>query len=92
MDQSYFQTCGLTFFNFSIKKSPFSLDQILFQSFSVRVISALQDVLILLRNAVTSMAVDPVIPYQLAISSSDGVVRLYDRRMLKTQDTHGRFL
>ncbi|KAK3782716.1 hypothetical protein RRG08_037716 [Elysia crispata] len=47
-----------------------------------------EDVLILLRNAVTSMAVDPVIPYQLAISSSDGVVRLYDRRMLKTQDTH----
>ncbi|GFN77902.1 Ddb1- and cul4-associated factor 6-like [Plakobranchus ocellatus] len=47
-----------------------------------------EDVLIHLRNAVTSMAVDPVIPYQLAISSSDGIVRLYDRRMLKPRDTH----
>ncbi|RUS73153.1 hypothetical protein EGW08_019095 [Elysia chlorotica] len=47
-----------------------------------------EDVLILLGNAVTSMAVDPVIPYQLAVSTSDGIVRLFDRRMLKSQDTH----
>ena len=37
----------------------------------------------------TSMAIDPVIPYQLAVASSDGIVRLYDRRMLKAQNSHG---
>lgn len=47
-----------------------------------------EDVVILLQNPVTSMAVDPVIPYQLAVSTSDGTVRLYDRRMMKAQDSH----
>ncbi|BFZ24958.1 hypothetical protein BsWGS_27997 [Bradybaena similaris] len=48
-----------------------------------------EDVVIHLRNAVTAMAVDPVIPFHLAVASSDGVVRLYDRRMLKTRETGG---
>ncbi|GFS13263.1 DDB1- and CUL4-associated factor 6-like [Elysia marginata] len=47
-----------------------------------------EDVMILLQNPVTSMAVDPIIPYQLAVSTSDGAVRLYDRRMFKAHDAH----
>lgn len=45
-----------------------------------------------LRNAVTAMAVDPIIPFHLAVASSDGMVRLYDRRMLKTRETGGESL
>ncbi|XP_059177902.1 DDB1- and CUL4-associated factor 6-like [Physella acuta] len=48
-----------------------------------------EDVVIHLRNAVTAMAVDPIIPFHLAVASSDGMVRLYDRRMLKTRETGG---
>ncbi|XP_055888331.1 DDB1- and CUL4-associated factor 6-like [Biomphalaria glabrata] len=45
-----------------------------------------EDIIIHLRNAVTAMAVDPLIPFQLAVASSDGIVRLYDRRMLKARE------
>ncbi|CAG5115056.1 unnamed protein product [Candidula unifasciata] len=48
-----------------------------------------EDVVIHLRNAVTAMAVDPIIPFHLAVASSDGIVQLYDRRMLKTRETGG---
>ncbi|CAL1542970.1 unnamed protein product, partial [Lymnaea stagnalis] len=48
-----------------------------------------EDVVIHLSNAVTAMAVDPIIPFHLAVASSDGIVRLYDRRMLKTRETGG---
>ncbi|KAH9519426.1 hypothetical protein Btru_075500 [Bulinus truncatus] len=46
-----------------------------------------EDIVIHLRNAITAMAVDPLIPFHLAVASSDGIVRLYDRRMLKTKET-----
>ena len=44
-----------------------------------------QDVLINCRNAVTSISVDPVLPYQLATACADGSVRVFDRRMLGTR-------
>ena len=39
----------------------------------------------------TSLAVNPLIPYELAIACSDSSVRVYDRRMLGTRAT-GRFI
>ncbi|XP_005097466.1 DDB1- and CUL4-associated factor 6 isoform X1 [Aplysia californica] len=47
------------------------------------------DVVIHLRTAITAIAADPIIPFQLAVAASDGIVRLYDRRMLKTTDAGG---
>ena len=56
----------------------------------------LQDVLINCRNAVTSISVDPVLPYQLATACADGSVRVFDRRMLGTrlsgQSVHSLFI
>ncbi|XP_070191323.1 DDB1- and CUL4-associated factor 6-like isoform X2 [Littorina saxatilis] len=43
------------------------------------------DVLINCRSAVTSIAVDPILPYQLATACADGSVRVFDRRMLGTR-------
>lgn len=40
------------------------------------------DVLINLPNAVTSMTINPHLPYYLAVGSSDSSVRIFDRRML----------
>jgi hypothetical protein len=45
----------------------------------------LQDVMISSRRAVMSMAVNPAIPFHLAVGCSDSFVRLYDRRMLGTR-------
>ncbi|KAJ8315334.1 hypothetical protein KUTeg_007484 [Tegillarca granosa] len=44
-----------------------------------------EDVLINCRRAVTSLAVNPVLPYQLGIACSDSSVRIFDRRMLGTR-------
>jgi len=51
------------------------------------VFCALQDVLISGRKAITAMAANPVLPWQLAIGCSDSTVRIYDRRMLGTRAT-----
>ncbi|KAK3107632.1 hypothetical protein FSP39_018774, partial [Pinctada imbricata] len=45
------------------------------------------DVLINCRRAVTSLAVNPLVPYELSIACSDSSVRVYDRRMLGTRAT-----
>jgi len=45
----------------------------------------LQDILISLNNAVTSMSLNPLLPYHLAVGSSDASVRIFDRRMLGTK-------
>ena len=39
------------------------------------------------RRAVTAMAVNPLLPWQLAVGCSDSGVRIYDRRMLGTRAT-----
>ncbi|KAL8575620.1 hypothetical protein ACOMHN_028641 [Nucella lapillus] len=44
-----------------------------------------EDVLINCRSAVTSISVDPILPYQLATACADGSVRVFDRRMLGTR-------
>ncbi|XP_060063291.1 DDB1- and CUL4-associated factor 6-like [Ylistrum balloti] len=46
-----------------------------------------EDVLINCHRAVTSLAVNPFIPYHLAIACSDSSVRIFDRRMLGTRAT-----
>ncbi len=46
-----------------------------------------QDVLINCRRAVTALAVNPMIPYQLGVACSDSSVRIFDRRMLGTRAT-----
>ncbi|KAK3608451.1 hypothetical protein CHS0354_035454 [Potamilus streckersoni] len=46
-----------------------------------------EDVLIDCKRAVTSLAVNPMLPWQLAIGCSDSSVRIYDRRMLGTHAT-----
>ncbi|XP_006821545.1 uncharacterized protein LOC102800558, partial [Saccoglossus kowalevskii] len=45
------------------------------------------DILINCRRAVTSLAVNPILPYQLAVGCSDSSVRMFDRRMLGTRAT-----
>ncbi|XP_071956649.1 DDB1- and CUL4-associated factor 6-like [Antedon mediterranea] len=44
-----------------------------------------EDVLINCRCAVTSLAVNPVVPYHLAVGCSDSSIRIFDRRMLGTK-------
>ena len=43
-----------------------------------------EDILINLPYAVTSMSMNPFLPYYLAVGSSDACVRLFDRRMLSS--------
>ncbi|ELU04921.1 hypothetical protein CAPTEDRAFT_219756 [Capitella teleta] len=50
-----------------------------------------EDVLINCKRSVSSLAVNPLTPYQLAVGCSDSTVRLYDRRMLGTRATEGKF-
>ncbi|XP_071114016.1 DDB1- and CUL4-associated factor 6-like [Haliotis cracherodii] len=47
--------------------------------------SCKDDILINCKQAVTSLAVDPVIPYHLAVACSDSSVRVFDRRMMGTR-------
>ena len=49
-----------------------------------------QDVLITCRDPVTSVAIDPTLPFRLAVGSSDSTVRIFDRRMLGTRSTSGQ--
>ena len=44
-----------------------------------------EDVLIRSSHPVTSIALNPLVPYHLAAGSGDGCVRIYDRRMLGTR-------
>ncbi|XP_062611161.1 DDB1- and CUL4-associated factor 6-like [Saccostrea cucullata] len=44
-----------------------------------------EDILINCRRAVTSLVVNPLIPYELGIACADSSVRIYDRRMLGTR-------
>lgn len=46
-----------------------------------------KDILINCHRPVTALAVNPMLPYQLAIGCYDSSVRIYDRRMLGTQAT-----
>ena len=48
------------------------------------VILSLQDILIDAKNAVTSLSVNPLTPYQLAAGCKDRIVRVFDRRTLGT--------
>ncbi|XP_035231495.1 DDB1- and CUL4-associated factor 6-like isoform X1 [Stegodyphus dumicola] len=47
------------------------------------------DILINFLSPVTSLAVNPLTPYQLAVGCADASVRVFDRRMLSTQATGG---
>ena len=40
------------------------------------------DVMIRCAQAVTAMSINPMLPYHLAVGSSDSSVRIFDRRML----------
>lgn len=42
------------------------------------------DILILHHRAVTALSINPIMPHELAIGSSDSTVRTFDRRMLGT--------
>ena len=44
-----------------------------------------EDVLIRSSHPVTSIALNPLVPFHLAAGSGDGCVRVYDRRMLGTR-------
>ncbi|CAN7989378.1 unnamed protein product [Ixodes hexagonus] len=46
-----------------------------------------EDVLINCHRAITSIAVNPLTPYHLAVGCSDSAVRVFDRRMLGTHTT-----
>ncbi|XP_022087581.1 DDB1- and CUL4-associated factor 6-like isoform X4 [Acanthaster planci] len=46
-----------------------------------------EDVLINCRRAVTSLAINPIMPYHLGVGCSDSSVRVFDRRMLGTRST-----
>lgn len=50
-----------------------------------------EDVLINCHRAITSIAVNPLTPYHLAVGCSDSAVRVFDRRMLGTRAT-GNFM
>lgn len=41
-----------------------------------------KDVMVSATRAVTSMAVNPLVPWYLAVGTADSSVRIYDRRML----------
>jgi len=43
---------------------------------------SVKDVVISCRRAVMALAVNPIVPYQLAVGCSDNWVRVYDQRML----------
>ncbi len=44
-----------------------------------------EDILLKFRNPVTSMSINPMLPYYLAVGTHDSAVRLFDRRMLETK-------
>ncbi|XP_038058994.1 DDB1- and CUL4-associated factor 6-like isoform X3 [Patiria miniata] len=46
-----------------------------------------EDVLINCRRPVTSLAINPIMPYHLGVGCSDSTVRVFDRRMLGTRST-----
>ncbi|XP_072035667.1 DDB1- and CUL4-associated factor 6-like [Amphiura filiformis] len=46
-----------------------------------------EDILINCHRAVTSLAVNPIVPYHLGVGCSDSSVRVFDRRMLGTRAT-----
>ena len=48
-----------------------------------------EDVMIRCAQAVTAMSFDPMLPYYLAVGSSDSSVRIFDRRMLSVGGTAG---
>ncbi|GFS61034.1 DDB1- and CUL4-associated factor 6 [Trichonephila clavipes] len=50
------------------------------------------DILINCQSPVTSLAVNPLTPYQLAVGCADASVRIFDRRMLCTQNAAGFFV
>ena len=41
-----------------------------------------KDVMISCRRAVMALAINPIVPYHLAVGCSDNWVRIYDQRML----------
>ena len=47
----------------------------------------LQDILIGCHKAVTSISVNPLFSYQIAVGCSDSNVRIFDRRLLGTRST-----
>ena len=51
-----------------------------------------EDVLIRSSHPVTSIALNPLVPFHLAAGSGDGCVRVYDRRMLGTRSDYVHYL
>lgn len=47
-----------------------------------------QDILLNMERAVTAIAVNPLSHFQLAVSTQDSTIHIYDRRMLGTK-AHG---
>ena len=47
------------------------------------------DVMIRCAQAVTAMSINPMLPYHLAVGSSDSSVRIFDRRMLSVGRSNG---
>ncbi|XP_013421890.1 DDB1- and CUL4-associated factor 6-like [Lingula anatina] len=54
---------------------------------SCRKESCKEDILIHNKRAVSALAVDPVVPYHLAVGCADSTVKIFDRRMLGTRLT-----
>ena len=48
-----------------------------------------EDVMIRCAQAVTAMSFNPMLPYHLAVGSSDSSVRIFDRRMLSVGGVDG---
>ena len=48
-----------------------------------------QDILISVSSPVTTISLNPLLPYHLAVGASDSAVRIFDRRMLSPSSSHG---
>lgn len=54
---------------------------------SCKKIDCKEDILIKCRSAITTLAINPLTPYHIAVGSADSSVRIFDRRMLGTRAT-----
>ena len=47
-----------------------------------------EDILISVSSPVTTISLNPLLPYHLAVGASDSTVRIFDRRMLSPSSSH----